>query len=156
VTLGGPILGVSLPVYVWLQAEDPAMKEGNKAGNEGLIVSLAMLGVTDPKVGAYCTITLDREEKIVVSHDKPALTGGSVTIERLKLLGFSSHRLLACDLDREPGRSILEFLTRDAEASSRDATPLGAFVKYLKTCRSAGEVVSRCAALLASHGMSER
>lgn len=112
--------------------------------------------VTDPKVGVHCTMTLDSGEKIMLSHDKAELRGGSVTIERLKLFGFSSDRLLTCDLDREPGRSIFGFLIRDAEEGSRDATPLGAFVNYLKTCRSAGEVVSRCAALLAGHGTTER
>jgi hypothetical protein len=107
--------------------------------------------VVDSKVGAHCTITLDSGEKIIVNHDKAEVRGGSVTIERLKLLGFSSDRLLRCDLEREPGTSILRFLTRDAVAGSPEATPLGAFVKYLASCRSSGEVVSRCAALLTSH-----
>jgi hypothetical protein len=112
--------------------------------------------VVDSKFGADCTITLESGEKIIVSHDKTDAHGGSVTIERLKLWGFSSDRLLRCDLGREPGASILRLLTRDVAAGSPEATPLGAFVKYLVSCRSSGEVVSRCAALLASHEMPER
>jgi hypothetical protein len=59
-------------------------------------------------------------------------------IERLTLFGFSSGRLVRCDLELEPGTSILRFLTRDAVAGSPEATPLGAFVRYLASCRSSG------------------
>jgi hypothetical protein len=43
--------------------------------------------VTDPKAGAYCTITLDSREKIIINHDKGGFKGGRVAIERLKLFG---------------------------------------------------------------------
>jgi hypothetical protein len=57
--------------------------------------------VTDPKAGAYCTITLDSGEKILVSHDKGGFKGGRLTIERLKFLGFSSDHIFTCDLDSQ-------------------------------------------------------
>jgi hypothetical protein len=105
--------------------------------------------ITDPKAGAYCTITLDSGEKIVVNHDKGGFKGGRLTIERLKLFGFSSDRIFDCDLDSQQGRSALSFLIRDAQEKSVDATPLGAFVKYLKSCQSVGEVEARCRSLMA-------
>ena len=107
--------------------------------------------VTDPKAGGYCTITLDSGDKIVVNHDKGGFKGGRLTIERLKFMGFSSDRIFACDLDAAEGKSALSFLTRDAQERSLDGTPLGAFVKYLKTCGSVDEVKARCAALMAIH-----
>ena len=112
--------------------------------------------VTDPKAGAYCRITLDNGDKIVVSHDKGGFKGGWLTIERVKLMGFSSERLFGCDLDGAEGKAALSFLTRDAPARSVEATPLGAFVDYLKTCESVEEVKTRCAALMASHRAPER
>ena len=33
--------------------------------------------VTDPRAGAYCRITLDSGEKIIVNHDKGGFKGGS-------------------------------------------------------------------------------
>ena len=105
--------------------------------------------VTDPKAGGYCRITLDSGEKIVVNHDKGGFKGGSVRVERLKLLGFSSDNIFACDLDSQEGKTALGFLTRDAQAQSLDATPLGAFVKYLRSCQSVAEVKARCTALMA-------
>jgi hypothetical protein len=35
--------------------------------------------VTDPKAGAYCQITLDSGEKIIVNHDKSGCKGGRPT-----------------------------------------------------------------------------
>lgn len=106
--------------------------------------------VTDPKAGAYCRITLDSGEKIVVNHDKGGFKGGWVTIERLKLLGLSSDRIFACNLDSEQGKAALSFLTRDAQERSLDATPLGVFVKFLKDCPSVAEVEARCTSLMAN------
>jgi hypothetical protein len=105
--------------------------------------------ITDPKAGAYCTITLDSGEKILVNHDKGGFKGGRLTIDRLKLLGFGSERVFECDLDNQQGQTALSFLTREAQAQSLDATPLGAFVKYLKDCPSVGNVKVRCASLMA-------
>jgi hypothetical protein len=105
--------------------------------------------VTDPKAGAYCKITLDSGEKVVVNHDKGGFKGGLLTIEVLKFMGLSSDRIFACDLDSQEGKVALGFLTRDAQERSLDATPLGAFVKYLRSCRSVAEVKTRCASLMA-------
>jgi hypothetical protein len=102
--------------------------------------------VTDPRAGAYCQITLDSGEKIVVNHDKGGFKGGRVTIEQQKLLGFSSERIFACDLDAPGGAAALARLTAGAQGA--EATPLGAFVRHVKDCASVAEVKARCAALL--------
>jgi hypothetical protein len=99
--------------------------------------------VVDPKAGSYCQITLDSGEKILVNHDR-----SRVTIELSKLFGFSSDRVFACDLDTPEGRAALEKLRRGVHADSADATPLGAFVKYVKDCGTAADVRARCEALL--------
>jgi hypothetical protein len=108
--------------------------------------------VTDPKAGAYCRITLDNGEKIVINHDKGGFKGGWVTIERLKLLGFSSDRIFACNLDSPEGKAALSILTRDAQPQSLDATPLGAFVKLAKGCASVAELEGRWRAVVAMAG----
>ena len=105
--------------------------------------------VTDPKAGAYCRITLDSGEKIVVNHEKGGFKGGWLTIERVKLLGFSSDRIFACNLDSKEGQAALSVLTRDAQERSVDATPLGAFVKLVKACQSVADVTARCTSLMA-------
>lgn len=105
--------------------------------------------ISDPKAGAYCTITLDSGEKIVINHEKGGFKGGRLTIERPKLFGFSSDRIFACDLDSQQGKTAVSFLTREAQPQSLDATPLGAFVKYLRSCQSVGEVKARCTSLMA-------
>jgi hypothetical protein len=102
--------------------------------------------VTDPKAGAYCQITLDSGEKIIVNHEKGGFKGGRLTIELSRLMGFKSERIFACDLDSPEGAAALDRLT--AGAHGVDATPLGAFVKHVKDCGVAGEVKIRCAALL--------
>jgi hypothetical protein len=103
--------------------------------------------VTDPKAGAYCRITLDNGEKIIVNHEK----SGRLIIERLKLFGFSSERIFGCDLENAEGRTALRFLTRDVQPEGLDTSPLGAFVRYLKTCQSVEEIKARCSALMAIH-----
>ena len=45
--------------------------------------------VTDPRAGAYCQITLDSGEKIIVNHEKGGFKGGLLTIEVTKFLGFA-------------------------------------------------------------------
>jgi hypothetical protein len=37
--------------------------------------------VTDPRAGAYCQITLDSGEKVIVNHEKGGFKGGLLTIE---------------------------------------------------------------------------
>lgn len=102
--------------------------------------------VTDPRAGAYCQIQLDSGEKVIVNHDKGGFKGGHITIEVSKLMGFSSQRIFACDLDSPAGAAALGRLT--AGAQGVDATPLGAFVNHVKACPSVADVKSRCAALL--------
>lgn len=105
--------------------------------------------VTDPKAGAYCQITLDSGEKIVVNHDKGGLKGGHLTIEVMKLWGFSSDRIYTYDLDSPEGSAALNRLRRDARPGTVDATPLGAFVNYVKDCASVSELKIKCGMLTA-------
>jgi hypothetical protein len=105
--------------------------------------------ITDPKAGAYCTITLDSGEKVLINHEKGGFKGGWLRIERVKLFGLSSDSILACNLDGDDGKTVLRFLTRDAQEKSLDATPLGAFVRYLQSCRSVDEVKARIVSLAA-------
>jgi hypothetical protein len=102
--------------------------------------------ITDPKAGAYCQITLDSGDKIVVNHDKGGFKGGHLTIETTKWWG-GGQRIFACHLDSAEGRATLAKLTRGAPEGSAVATPLGALVEHLKDCRSVDEVKARCAAL---------
>jgi hypothetical protein len=63
--------------------------------------------VTDPKAGAYCRITLDSGDRILVSHDKGGFGGGSVTIQEVRWWGFASgETLFACDLESAEGRRL--------------------------------------------------
>jgi hypothetical protein len=105
--------------------------------------------VTDPKAGAYCTMTLDSGVKVIINHEKGGFKGGWLRIERVKLLGLSSDPIFACNLDSDDGKTAFRFLTRDAQEKSLEATPLGAFVKYLQPCRSVDEVKARVASLAA-------
>jgi hypothetical protein len=104
--------------------------------------------VTDPKSGAYCQITLDGGDKILVNHDKGGFKGGHLTIEVPKFLGLSSERIFSCDLDSAEGKAALAQLTRGAVPGSVQATPLGAFVEHVKDCGTAAAVKTRCETLL--------
>lgn len=104
--------------------------------------------VTVPNSGAYCQITLDSGEKILVNHDQGGIKGGRLTIEVSKFMGFSSDRLFGCDLDSADGRAALTRLTHDAPPGSVTATPLGAFVEYLRDCPSVATVKAKCEALM--------
>lgn len=105
--------------------------------------------VTDPKAGAYCQITLDSGEKVIVNHEKGGFKGGRLTVEVSKFFGFSSDRIYTCDLDGPEGKAILTHLTRDARHGSVEATPLGAFVEYVKNSASVAEVKAKCSTLTA-------
>jgi len=106
--------------------------------------------VTDPRAGAYCRITLDGGEKVVVSHEKSGFKGGPLTIEVSKFMGFSSDRLFSCDLDSQEGQRVLAWLTRGAEPGSLAATPLGAAVEFVRDAGTLAELKTRCAALASS------
>ena len=106
--------------------------------------------VTDPKVGAYCRITLDSGEKLLVNHDKGGLKGGTLTIEVTKFIGLSSDRIFTCDLDSPAGLAALGKLTRTARQGSAEATPLGAFVEFVRYCGSVADVKKKCEALMSA------
>jgi hypothetical protein len=103
--------------------------------------------VTDPRAGAYCQITLDSGEKIVVNHEKGGFKGGLLTIEAVRFMGLSSDRIFTCNLDGEEGRAILTRLTRDVPPDRAEATPLGAFVEYVRHCGSVVDVKVKCTTL---------
>ena len=106
--------------------------------------------VVDPKAGAYCQLTLDSGEKLIVNHDKGGFKGGRLTIEKAKWWG-SGEQIFACDLDSAAGREAVARLTQGVVEGSAVATPLGAFVHYVKECKSAEDVRAKCAALVAGH-----
>lgn len=106
--------------------------------------------VIDPRAGAYCQITLDSGEKVVVNHEKGGFKGGLLTIEASKFMGLSSDRIFACDLDSPEGQHVLARLTRGAESGSLAATPLGATVAFVKDAATLAELKTRCAALASS------
>jgi len=104
--------------------------------------------MTDPKAGGYCRITLDSGQKIIVNHAEGGFKGGPLTIEEVKWLGLGAGEMVfKCDLDSPPGKAALSRLTRTATPGTADATPLGAFVNYVKDCRSIAEIKAKCAAL---------
>jgi hypothetical protein len=104
---------------------------------------------TDPKRGAYCQVTLDSGEKIIVRHAPGGFTGGLLTIETWRWLRLRSDRIFTCDLDGERGRIALARLTHDAIPGSTAALPLRALVAYVKDGGSVAGVKIRCAALIA-------
>ncbi|HEV8436947.1 MAG TPA: hypothetical protein VGT40_02530 [Methylomirabilota bacterium] len=106
--------------------------------------------VTDPKAGAYCQITLDGGEKVLVNHDKGGFKGGTVTISKVKMMGFSSEMLFTCLLDSPEGQRAMAHLTLGVEPGSVRATPLGAFVEYVKDCKDTGALKAHCTSLVSS------
>jgi len=105
--------------------------------------------VTDPRAGAYCQITLDSGEKVIVNHDKGGFKGGLLTIEVRKFMGLSSDRIFACNLDSPAGQEVMAWLTRGAELGSLGTTPLGAAVEFVREAATLPELKARCAALVA-------
>lgn len=105
--------------------------------------------VTIP-TGSYCHITLDSGEKIIVNHELgggDAYTGGRLTVDRLKLMGFSSERVVQIDLDTAEGKAALVELTKERTPGAL-GTSLRLFVAYAQRCASVAEVVARCQQLL--------
>jgi len=103
--------------------------------------------VTDPKAGAYCQITLDSGEKILVNHDKGGFKGGTLTIGQTKWMGLAGDTFFTLNLDGQEGKAAMTRLTTGVEPTSARATPLGAFVEYVKDCKDVAAVKSRCTAL---------
>ncbi len=104
--------------------------------------------IIEPKAGAYCRMTLDSGEKILVNHDKGGFKGSRLTIEVSTFLGLSAAQVFDCDLDSPEGKAAIARLTGDSRTGSVEGTPLGAFVEYIKDCRSVAEVKTKCTALL--------
>jgi len=104
--------------------------------------------IIDPKAGGYCRMTLDSGEKILVNHDKGGFKGGRLTIEVSKFLGLSGAQVFHCDLDSPEGKAAIAQLTGDSRMGSVEGTPLGAFVAYIKDCRSVADVKTKCTALV--------
>jgi len=101
--------------------------------------------VTIP-TGSYCNVTLDSGEKIVVNHEpgvRGASAGARLTIDRLKLMGFSSEVVVRIDLDTAEGKAALAELTKEGSPGT-PGSPLRVFVAYVQGCASVAEVVARC------------
>jgi hypothetical protein len=128
---------------------EPSSGAMRRTREEGAMAKVGRF-VVDPKAGAYCQLTLDSGEKLIVNHDKGGFKGGHLTIEKTKWWG-SGERIFACDLDSGAGRTAMARLTQGTAEGSADATPLGAFVNYAKDCKSAEDVKAKCAALIAGH-----
>ena len=97
--------------------------------------------------GAYCQINLDSGEKILVRHDRDRSRGERLTVERLRVLGFSSETIFRLDLNSAEGRAALAALVNDSTGRVA-ATPLGALVAYVRECASSAQVIERCWRLL--------
>ncbi|HYE94161.1 MAG TPA: hypothetical protein VEA38_24220 [Terriglobales bacterium] len=104
--------------------------------------------IIDPRAGAYCDVTLDNGDKLIVNHDKGGFKGGRLTIEKKKWMGLGSDSIFACDLDSADGKAALARLTAGLTADTVAATPLGAFANYIKDAASADDVKTKCATLL--------
>ena len=105
--------------------------------------------VTDPKEGAYCHVTLDSGERIIVSHDQGGFKGGTLTVLETRWWGFATGvTFLTCDLDSSQGKAAMARLTQGVDPKSARATPLGAFVDYLSDCKSLADVRSKCTAIM--------
>ena len=105
--------------------------------------------VTIP-TGSYCNITLDSGEKIIVNHEpgaRGASAGARLTVDRLKLMGFSSETVVQIDLDTAEGKAALAKLTKEGTAVTPDPV-LHVFVAYVQGCASVADVVARCRQLL--------
>lgn len=105
--------------------------------------------VTIP-TGSYCSITLDSGEKIIVNHEPGgggARAGARLTVDRVKLMGFSSETVVRIDLDSVEGKAALAALTQEG-APGTPGPPLRIFVAYVQSCASVAEVAARCRALL--------
>jgi len=100
--------------------------------------------VIDPKLGAYCQITLDDGKKILVNHEKDA-SGGRMTVTEKTWWG--GETFLDLRLDTAEGKAAIAGLTAGASDDSPRATPIGALVDTLKDCTSFEDVRARCRAI---------
>jgi hypothetical protein len=82
--------------------------------------------VTDPRAGAYCQVTLDKGEKILVSHNRSGFAGGSVTIQEVRWGLASGAILFRCDLEHDDSRPGLAQLTRGIPRRERSLSDVRA------------------------------
>jgi hypothetical protein len=105
--------------------------------------------VTDPQGGGFCELDLDGGQRIKVSHQKMASRAGWLTIDVLKFTGISADRIFVVNLDSPEGKAAMARLTCDVLPPENIlATPVGAFVGYVKDCWSVEEVQAKCRALM--------
>lgn len=105
--------------------------------------------VIDPKEGAYCHVTLDSGERIIVSHDQGGFKGGTLTVLETRWWGFATgETFLTCDLGSSQGKAAMARLTQGVDPKTARATPLGAFVNFLSDCKSLADVRSKCTAIM--------
>ena len=105
--------------------------------------------VTIP-TGSYCNITLDSGEKIIVNHElggRGASAGARLSVDRLKLMGFSSEKVVQIDLDTAEGKGALAELMKEGTPGTL-GSPLRLLVTHIHGCASVAEVVARCQQLL--------
>ena len=105
--------------------------------------------VTIP-TGSYCNITLDSGEKVIVNHEPGARgtsAGARLTVDRVKLMGFSSETVVRIDLDTAEGKAALAELTK-AGSPGTAGSPLRVFIAYVQGCASVADLVTRCGQLL--------
>jgi hypothetical protein len=97
--------------------------------------------VIDPKLGAYCQITLDDGKKVLVNHEKDPGGGRMMVTEKT---WWGGETFLDLRLDTPEGQAAIAALTADASDDSSRATPLGALVDRLKGCASLQDVRAQC------------
>jgi hypothetical protein len=106
--------------------------------------------VTIP-TGSCCNITLDSGEKIIVNHEPGgcgASAGARLTVDRLKLMGFSSEKVVQIDLDTAEGKAALIKLTKGGTPGT-PGPPIRLFIAYVQACASVADVIARCQQLQA-------
>ena len=87
--------------------------------------------VTDPRAGAYCQITLDSGEKIVVDHSRGGFQGGIFAVE-VRSSWDSAPSGWSCATWTAGGSGGAGSADPRCRARERRATPLAAFVGYLR------------------------
>jgi hypothetical protein len=103
--------------------------------------------VIDPKLGAYCQITLDDGTKLLVNHEKDA-QGGRMMVTEKKWWG--GETFLDVRLATPEGKAAVARLTAGAAPDSPRATPVGALAEAVKDCVSRDDVRARCQAIRAA------
>lgn len=99
--------------------------------------------VTIP-TGSYCEITLDSNERILITHEEAnAVRGARLTVELLRYFGFSTKVVFQVYLDTAEGGAMLARLGADTSPGALGSL-LRRLVESVKDCRRAADVVTRC------------